>query len=117
MPSTYIDIINFINSQNIYLYIIGLFVLFYIIIGLLTWNIIKPLKYIGIVHIIVGIIFMVLKLLPYSISVLYENKLLEMILPTVIKPIFIIGLYIFGSGLLMVILYRIIKKIKDKEKT
>lgn len=93
-----------------------LFVIFYMLIGLLTCSIIKPLKYMGIVNVIVGFIFSILKLLPYSIKVLTGNNLLAMILPSIIKPLFITGIIFFISGILMIVLYKLLKN-KNKKNT
>lgn len=112
MPNEYINIINLINSGIIYLWGIISFLFFYSIIGLLTWSLIKPLKYMGISNIIVGIMLIILRLLPYSISVLIGNNLLERILPEIIKPIFISGICVLVLGILMILLYKFIDKRK-----
>ena len=117
IPNDILYIINIINNTNLYFVFGVIFVIFYSLIGLLTWSFIKPLMYMGVINTIVGMIFSSLRFLPYSIGLLIGNKLLEHALPSIIKPLFINGIIYLVSGILMIITYKIIEKVKKKKET
>ncbi len=105
---------NFITGQSIILWFIAFLILSYLIEALFTWSFIKPLKYLGIPIIIVGIVSLILKvILMLGVDTLFKDKL------AFIKPFFDnsenlfikYGIICIAVGIVMIIIYVIINKI------
>ena len=117
MPMELTNIINLLN-ENLILYLIIFIVSFYLLISLLTWSFIKPLKYLGISNIVVGIVIIIIRLLLNSITNLIPEyiKIFEIILPTIVKPLLISGIICIIIGIIMLIINYLINKYKRKLK-
>lgn len=101
-----------IDDVMIWVYM-GLFILLmYLVIGLLTWSIIKPLKYLGIPTLITGILFIIIRFIPNIVISILDVKIsvIKAVLPSVLKPIFIYGISSLLIGLVMIILYNLFTK-------
>ena len=116
MPTELINIINLLN-KNLILYLIIFIILFYLVISLFTWSFIKPLKYLGISNIIVGILIIIIRFLLNSIiNIALPDyiKIFDIILPTIVKPLLISGIICIIIGIIMLIINYLINKYKRK---
>ena len=118
-------IINFLTSGAILTAFICVIAVSYLIIGLLTWSFIKPLKYLGVCSTIVGLVGFVLKLLlSYIVDILDIEGI------GIVKSIILASGNVFLKyaviflvvGILLEVLYYVInktlksnKKKKDKD--
>lgn len=114
IDSELISAFEFFNSTTFILCFVAFLIVFYLLISLLTWSMIKPLKYMGIPTLIVGIICIPIYLAPNVIINFlpldeYVN-IIEKVLPLFMKPLLIYGIACFIVGLLMIIVYKIINK-------
>lgn len=108
-----LEFVKFLNSGLLWLYFIIIVVIFYAIIALLTWNIKKPLMYLGIPTIIVGIFLIILR---FTSSLVLPDKKLLVIFNPAVKPLFIMGIICIIIGIAMIVIYKLLnKKKKDKE--
>lgn len=116
MPKELIDILNVFN-ENIVIYLILVFVFSYLIISLLTWSFIKPLKYLGISNIVVGIIVVMIRFLLNFIGNFVPDyiKLIEVILPSILKPLLMTGIICVIVGIILLIINYLINKYKIKK--
>lgn len=117
MPNEIQAVLKYLDNGMVWVYIGIFFVLMYLLISLLTWSFIKPLKYLGVPTILVGILLIVIKLLSRVIANGFglESGIINL-LPLILKPLLIYGIVCTCIGILMIVLYRIInKKQKNKE--
>lgn len=112
MSDIILKVANLLNSDMLWVYFLVVIVVFYLIIALTTWDIKKPLIYLGIPSLLVGVILSVIRFLPNIIPI--KNSIL-IILNSLIKPLLITGIMCIIIGIIMVILYKILEK-KHKEK-
>ena len=117
MPMELTNIINLLN-QNLILYLIIFIILFYLLISLCTWSFIKPLKYLGISNIVVGIVIIIIRFLLNSIISLLPDyiKIFEIILPSIVKPLLLSGILCSCIGIFMLIINYLINKYRKKVK-
>lgn len=113
-----LELIKFLNSGLLWLYIIIIIIVFYVIISLLTWNIKKPLIFLGIPNIISGILLIILRL---SINLLLPEKNMVAIIAPMSKPLLTIGIVCIILGVTMIVGYKLLtklpkKKLKETEK-
>lgn len=117
IPEIVKNILTLLDKQAFWLYVIGIFVVFYLLVSLLTWSFIKPLKYLGIPTIIVGILFIIIRFVPNALLTLVDENInfIKGLLPSILKPVLINGLVCLIVGVLMIVGYTLINKNK-KEK-
>ena len=115
MPTELINIINLLNA-NLILYLVIFIILSYILISFFTWSFIKPLKYLGISNIVVGVIVIIIRFLLNIIDVFVPDyiKIVEIVLPTIVKPLIVSGIVAIISGILMLVVNYLINKYKEK---
>lgn len=107
-----LELVGILNSELLWVYFIVVIITFYAIIALLTWNIKKPLIFLGIPSIIVGILLIILK---FSIGLFIPNKSLLALLNSAVKPLFTIGIICIIVGVAMIILYKVLNKMKKRK--
>lgn len=116
IPTQLIPFINIITSTYFYIYAIVVFIVFYLFVSLLTWSFLKPLKYLGIPTMMAGSLFISIRFVPSIIISLIPNmSIMKYILPSMLKPILIMGISLLIIGILMFIIYILINKY-DKSK-
>lgn len=111
------NILSFISDGLLCGILVTITVISYLILSLLNWDFIKPLKYIGISLIIVGLILIIIR---FSNSFIIESILSEISIPasilgTVFKPLLIMGIFYMFIGIILIVLQNIYYKNK-KEK-
>ena len=113
MPMELTNIINLLN-ENLILYLIIFIVSFYLLISLCTWSFIKPLKYLGISNMVVGIVVIIIR---FSLNLLIGFipdyiKIFEIILPSIVKPLLYSGIICILVGIFMLIINYLINRYK-----
>ena len=120
IPSEIQELLKFLNTNLVWLYI-GLFLIFtYLLISLLTWSLLKPLKYLGIPTIVTGVLFLIVRLLSSVIVGLFsiEFPVIKVVLPSILKPVLISGLLCMIIGIVMIVLYVVINNhLKNKNQS
>lgn len=116
IPSEIQNLLKFLDNGMVWVYIGIFFIVMYLLISLLTWSFIKPLKYLGIPTMISGMLLIVIRLLARTIINLFDLKInfINNLLPVILKPLLIYGIICTIIGILMIITYKIINK-KKKE--
>ena len=115
IPTQLIPFINIINNSHFYVYVIILFILFYLLISLMTWSFLKPLKYLGIPTIIAGSLFISIRFISsFIINLIPNMSIMKYILPGMLKPILIMGICLLIFGILMFVIYILINKYAKK---
>ena len=116
MPIELTNVINLFKDNFIIVLLIFL-VVFYLLISLLTWDFKKPLFYLGISNVVVGIVVIIIRFLLNGVTNFIPSYItfVDDILPTVLKPLLISGIVCLGIGILMIIIYYVILKIKNKK--
>lgn len=108
---------NFLTGPSLIICFIAFILVSYILLGLLTWSYIKPLKYIGIPALITGVITLSLKG-AVSLTVNYIAKEeLELFKPFLDEcgNLFVIFALIFIiSGIILITLYALINYFQNK---
>lgn len=112
MDSELLELISFLNNELLWLYFIIIFIAFYAIISLLTWNIKKPLMFLGIPSIIVGFLLIALR---FSVGLFLPHENLLVILNSAVKPLFTSGVICIVAGIAMIIIYRLLNKMQIKK--
>ena len=109
-----IRLLKLLSSDLLWLYFILVILFFYLILSLITWSFIKPLKFLGIPSIIAGLMmiatYFVIGIVPLPLS----DTMLKVI-DASIKPVFNIGLVCLGIGILMIILPKMIEIVLKKQ--
>lgn len=108
------DIINIYNNISIF-YFIGAIMILMFIIFICTYSLYKPFKYVGISLIISSLFFMISYLFKSYIIKLYITSSLEFIVNNLFKQLLISSFIIFIIGILLLTIYLIINKIKQKK--
>jgi len=111
--SELLQLIGFLNSELLWLYIIIVIASFYAIASLLTWSIKKPLMFLGIPTIIVGILLLTIRFLA---KFFLPNENILTILNSITKPLLVNSIICIVIGIVMIVVYQILKKEKKKEK-
>lgn len=112
MNNELLELIKFLNSGLLWLYIIIVIIVFYAIISLLTWNIKKPLIFLGIPNIIAGILLIILR---FSISLILPDKNMVAIINPMSKPLLTIGIVCIILGVAMIAGYKLLNKLPKKK--
>ena len=117
MPTELVNLINLLND-NFLVYLIIFIIAFYLMISFFTWSLLKPLQYLGISNIVIGIVIIIIRLLLNAITTLLPDyiKIVETILPTALKPLLISGMLCITFGIIMIVVYYLINKYKNKNK-
>lgn len=109
---------NFDNETLIISFIV-IFIVFYAFISLFTWNLLKPLKYLGISTLVVGILSLTIRFTSSFIITSLVNEFgnfVEKIFPLILSPLQSIGIIFSILGLLMIIICALVSnKIGNKE--
>lgn len=111
MNNELLKLAEFLNSELLWLYFIIIIVGFYAIVSLLTWNIKKPLMFLGIPSIIVGILLIILR---FSINLFVPNESLLKLYNSAAKPLFVIGIICIVEGIAMIVVYKVLNKKKKQ---
>jgi len=104
-----------INFNIIYVYIIVVVIV--ILLGMLTWSIYKPVKYLGITFLISGIIFVILGCMSDFIVGLMDSQvasfkyLIEPLILSILTIWFKLGVLFSFSGVLLITIYIVINRI------
>lgn len=113
------SLLNTISSTLIIYIFIGFIIFTYLLLSLLNWSFVKPLKFMGISSIIVGAIVSSLRLFSGLLTGLIKDiiPLPEIILIGVLKPVLIIGITEIVLGILLLALgIKFDKKIIKQQK-
>ena len=111
------EIIEFIKIFDSKLILVGVVLSFYLIVGLLTWSFIKPLKYLGIPTIIAGIFTIILRfILPVIARIMFSDvMIISKVLPALLGPLLETGVVVFVIGIIMLVTnYFITRKLENK---
>lgn len=110
IPNEIQTVLKILDNGMIWVYMTIFFTLMYLLISLLTWNFIKPLKYLGIPTTLVGLLLIIIRLLSSSIisKIDADIELIIGLLPLILKPILINGIIFMIIGILMIVWYSII---------
>lgn len=105
-------LIKYAGPKMIITYIIGFSIIMYLLISLLTWSFIKPLKYLGIPTLLVGLLLVVIRLASSFILdfVNIDIAVVNNILPIIIKPLLTNGIMCSSIAILMLLLYSLLNK-------
>jgi len=112
-----LSVLSNINVIALIISFIVIFIVFYGLISLLTWNLLKPLKYLGIPTLVVGIIILITRFTSSFIinSLASEfGSFIKDLFPLAFSPLQNIGIIFFILGLLMIIIYAVINNNKNK---
>lgn len=107
------DFVKFLNYEMMWVYFVLLIVIFYGILALLTWNLKKPLLYLGIPSFVFGLLFLSFRLVINLFT--KEIALLEKTGFHIFEPLFTVGILSLIMGIIMIVVYIILKRIKDKK--
>lgn len=110
------QLISLVSDKTIWIYIGIFFVLMYLLISLLTWSFKKPLKYLGIPTIGVGVVFIIIRFLSVVIVGLVDDKMafVRLLLPSMLSPMLLNGILCTVIGIAMIVVYKLLNK-KDKK--
>lgn len=117
IPKELTTVLSTFNNGMIWVYI-GLFLIcMYLLISLLTWSFIKPLKYLGIPTCFVGVFFLIIRLSSSLVLNIFEEKanIIKILLPSMLKPILFNGIIALLIGVLMIILYVVVNNNRKKD--
>lgn len=110
-----LSLLSNLDITTLIMAFIILFSIFYALVSLFTWNLLKPLKYLGIPTLVVGILTLFIRFASSSIINILTNEfgdIVKQIFPFVLTPLQNIGIIFFVLGLLMLIIYAIINNKK-----
>lgn len=119
LPEGLINFINLIDDGKLLIYFIIFFVFSYLLVALLTWSFIKPLKYLSFPLIITGIIAMGIRfIIPFVINTLLNGEAVipQSLLGAILKPLLTCSLSAIIGGIVMFVLYKFIKKYRKLAK-
>lgn len=110
---------DILTSINLPVLMLLTFLIFYLIIGLLTWSLVKPIKYLGTSLIIGCALTIIISLIVLCFSSLFESLsifiLLETLLHSLLIKIIIFNVIGLVIGILLIVLYNIIyRKLSTK---
>ena len=109
---------NFLTGPGLILSFIGFILLSYIILGLLTWSFVRPLKYLGITSIITGFITLTLKGGVYLTVNYFAKDDLELFKPFLDEcgNLFaILGIIFIVCGIILVVIHKIVEHFSQKK--
>lgn len=107
------DFIKFLNYEMMWVYFVLLIVIFYGILALLTWNLKKPLLYLGIPSFAFGLLFLSFQLVINIFT--KEISFLEKTGFHIFEPLFTVSVLSLIMGIIMIVTYIILKKMKNKK--
>lgn len=108
-----LGLISFFNTKFFWLYLMIILCVFYLIISLLTWSIKKPLMFLGIPSVVVGIILMIIR---FFVRLLPLSEKILAIINSAIKPLFVNGVICIVLGVIMIGVYGLLNVIHKKKK-
>lgn len=108
-----LELVGFLNSELLWVYVIILIISFYLITALFTWNIKKPLMFLGISSTIVGILISIICIFPKLL--LPEN--LSEILSSITKSLLINGVICIVIGISMIVVFNILNTVQKKKQS
>lgn len=100
-----LNLLGFLSGKALWLYFIIIIIGFYALIAIITWNIKKPLIFLGIPTILVGIFVIIFRFL---IDLIISNKNLLTLFNSIVKPLFQAGLTCIIVGIVMIIIYKLL---------
>lgn len=115
MPNDILNFLSSINETTLIVTLITIYIVFYLLIALLTSSMLKPLLYLGDTTLCAGIFILLIRLASNFITTLLEGEfssLILMTLPSILKPILTIGIFFTVLGIAMIIVYKIYSKQK-----
>lgn len=117
IPKEITKLLLLVSDNKIWISVFLFVLVSYIIVGLLTWSFIKPLKYLGIPTICVGSLFLFIRLFAGIASEILGERIsaIGIILPAVLKPVLLNGIICLTLGIAMIITYVIITKTMKKK--
>lgn len=114
------EISNFIPlfiGVKVYIILIAFVVFSYLFLAVLNWSFIKPLKYMGVSIIIVGIVLFLLSFIfPTIIDLIIDSLKIPIdVVLYILKPITYIGIAYFVIGIIMLVIPKLLKNKKVVE--
>ena len=106
-------IMNFLDSEYLWLYFSLIILAFYLLLCLFTWSFKRPFLFLGIPSIILG---MLLLALYFIIGVIPLEETLINVLQSSTKPLFNVGLICLIMGIVMIIINRLLSLLNKKNK-
>lgn len=113
------NFLEIIAKPQLLIFFIAFIIFSYLLIALLTWSLTKPLKYLSIPFIIIGIIILILRFcLPLIITIIPENtvNVPNSLVNVILNPFLKSGIICLLIGIIFMIVYILIGKF-TKEKT
>lgn len=114
MNNELLEIVKILNSELLWIYFIIINIVYYGLIALLTWDIKKPLMYVGIPAIIVGSLLIIIR---FSINFFLPNNSLLILISSALKPLLIIGIVCILVGIIMIVGYKLLNKMKKNKES
>lgn len=105
-----LELVGLLNSDLLWIGIIAIVVVFYTILSLLTWSFKRPLMFLGVPTIIVGVLLVILR---FSISLFPIDGNILKIVSAAINPLLTIGVICTLIGIAMTVVYKLLNK-KEK---
>ena len=112
------NFLEIIAKPQLIIFFIAFIIFSYLLIALLTWSLTKPLKYLSIPFIIIGIIILILRFsVPVIITAIPQNELNmpNTIINTLLSPFLKSGIICLLAGILSMTLYIVIGKLANKK--
>lgn len=112
------NFLEIIAKPQLILFFIAFIIFSYLLIALLTWSLTKPLKYLSIQFIIIGIIILIFRFsVPVIITAIPQNELNmpNTIINTLLSPFLKSGIICLLAGILSMTLYIVIGKLTNKK--
>lgn len=107
-----LGLVSVLNSGLLWVYFIIVIIGFYALVSLLTWNLKKPLMFLGIPTIIVGVFLIILR---YSVGLFIPYESMLTIVNSAVKPLFTLGIISIIVGIIMIVVYKVLNRRKKKQ--
>ena len=112
------NFLEIISKPGLIIFFIAFVIFSYLLIALLTWSLTKPLKYLSIPFIIIGIIILIIRFcLPFIITIMPENtvNVPSSLVNVMLNPFLKSGIICLLAGILSMTLYILIGKFTKKK--
>ena len=112
------NFLEIIAKPQLIVFFIAFIIFSYLLIALLTWSLTKPLKYLSIPFIIIGIIILIFRFsVPVIITAIPQNELNmpNTIINTLLSPFLKSGIICLLAGILSMTLYIVIGKLTNNK--
>lgn len=112
------NFLEIIAKPQLIIFFIAFIIFSYLLIALLTWSLTKPLKYLSIPFIIIGIIILIFRFsVPVIITAIPQNELNmpNTIINTLLSPFLKSGIICLLAGILSMTLYIVIGKLTNNK--